>query len=137
MDGLLALPDMKSMMDMFTRLRDEETRYRCEFQFCLVVGCAHLGSISKHQLMLTFMSSLRFFPHAVAFVVFDANNDGVIDKAELLNVLQLTNKRGMTPQQLVQIVDSIMARWDPRGEGKLEYPAFKDMLSTTISNLSL
>ena len=69
--------------------------------------------------------------------MFDANNDGAIDRTELLSVLQLTNKRGMTQQQLVQIVDSIMARWDPRGQGKLEYPAFKDMLSTTIANLSL
>ena len=54
-----------------------------------------------------------------------------------MTILQLTNKRGMTPAQLSQIVDSIMARWDPTGHGKLEYDAFKQMLSTTISNLSL
>jgi len=69
--------------------------------------------------------------------VFDANDDGAIDKDELMTVLQLTNKRGMTPAQLAQIVDSIMARWDPSGRGRLEYPAFKALLSTTMANLSL
>jgi hypothetical protein len=43
----------------------------------------------------------------------------------------------MTPAQLSQIVDSIMARWDSTGHGRLEYDAFRQMLSTTISNLSL
>jgi Ca2+-binding EF-hand superfamily protein len=80
---------------------------------------------------------LPFSFFAVAFLVFDSNNDGMVDKSELMTILQLTNKRGMTPAQLSQIVDSIMARWDPSGHGRLEYDAFKQMMGSTISNLSL
>ena len=69
--------------------------------------------------------------------MFDADNDGFIDREELMSVLQLTNKRQMTAAQLGQIVDSMMARWDSSGQGRLQYPDFKDMLSTTLSNLSL
>ncbi|KAG7673609.1 hypothetical protein Ndes2526B_g02940 [Nannochloris sp. 'desiccata'] len=101
MDGLLTLADMKCMMELFSRLRDEESRFR------------------------------------FAFLVFDSNNDGKIDKSELMTILQLTNKRRMTPAQLSQIVDSIMARWDSTGHGSLEYDAFKQMMGSTISNLTL
>jgi Ca2+-binding EF-hand superfamily protein len=54
-----------------------------------------------------------------------------------MTILQLTNKRRMTPAQLSQIVDSIMARWDSTGNGRLEYDAFKQMMFSTISTLTL
>ena len=69
--------------------------------------------------------------------MFDTNNDGAIDKNELMHVLQSTNKRGIGDPQLLQIVDAIMAKWDTRGQGMLEYPAFKDMLSSSSMHLSL
>lgn len=74
---------------------------------------------------------------AVAFAVFDANGDGVIDRQELLYVFQLTNKRSMTAPQLEQVVDSTIARWDDRGGGTLSYAAFKSLLLASTANLSL
>lgn len=72
-----------------------------------------------------------------AFSVFDTNCDGVIDRSELLHVLQFTNKRGMTPEQLEQVVDSTIARWDEDGSGCLAYPAFRSLLLASTASLSL
>jgi Ca2+-binding EF-hand superfamily protein len=74
---------------------------------------------------------------AVAFEVFDFNGDGFIDRDELLTILQLTNRRGMTLNQLEQIADSTMERWDVQRRGKLIYPEFKALLGASTAVLSL
>ena len=80
---------------------------------------------------------LRLCVAAVAFAVFDTSGDGVIDREELLQVLKLTNKRSMSPEQLEQVADSTIARFDEEGRGSLAYPAFKSLLRSATADLSL
>ena len=73
----------------------------------------------------------------VAFEVFDVNGDNFIDRSEFILVLKATNKRHMTTEQLTQIADATIARWDTQGHGKLDYESFKGLISASSSTLSL
>jgi len=95
--------------------------------------CAPQPGQRRRLTALSSSAALR----SVAFAVFDANGDGVIDREELLHVFQLTNKRSMTAVQLEQVVESTIALWDDRGAGTLSYPAFKRLLLASTSAMSL
>ena len=74
---------------------------------------------------------------AVAFAIFDQNGDGYIDETELIVALQMTNKRGMTDEQLQHIVGALMQKWDKSGDGKLTYPEFRVLLTASVASLTL
>ena len=78
---------------------------------------------------------MRFF--AVAFAIFDQNGDGYIDETELIVALQMTNKRGMTDEQLQHIVGALMQKWDKSGDGKLIYPEFRELLTNLANQCTL
>ena len=80
---------------------------------------------------------VRFLKSAVAFAIFDQNGDGYIDEAELLIALQMTNKRGMTDEQLRQIVGALIQKWDRSGDGRLTYPEFRELLTASVATLTL
>jgi hypothetical protein len=49
----------------------------------------------------------------------------------------MTNKRGMTPQQLQGIVASMMREWDKGGSGRLAYSDFRELLTASAASLAL
>ncbi len=69
--------------------------------------------------------------------MFDSNCDGIIDKRELMDLLNITNKRNLTSEQLRQIADCTIARWDAHGRGGLTFSEFKELLCASAASLSL
>jgi serine/threonine-protein phosphatase 2B regulatory subunit len=70
-------------------------------------------------------------PPAVAFRIYDADDDGFVTRADLLHQLQQTNRRGLAQPQLEQIVGSTLAAFDSDGDGQLSYEEFRALLSAS------
>jgi Ca2+-binding EF-hand superfamily protein len=70
-------------------------------------------------------------PRAVAFRIYDADDDGFVTRADLLRQLQQTNRRGLSPAQLEQIVGSTMVAFDADGDGQLCFQEFRALLSAS------
>lgn len=76
---------------------------------------------------------------AVAFRIFDADEDQYVTAADLLRWLQATNRRGLSQAQLEQIVHSTVSQCDEDGDGQLSYQEFRQLVSasSTERNMSL
>lgn len=74
---------------------------------------------------------------AVAFRIFDADEDQYVTHLDLLRWLQATNKRGLSVAQLEQIVHNTMAQFDEDGDGQLSYPEFRTMVSASSTERNL
>ncbi|PSC70940.1 calcineurin B [Micractinium conductrix] len=77
--------------------------------------------------------------YAFAFRIYDADSDGLVSRADLLHQLSSTNRRGLSPAQLEQIVAHTMATYDADGDGALCFGEFRALLSasSTERNKSL
>ena len=76
---------------------------------------------------------------AVAFRIFDADEDDFVTDQDLLRWLQATNKRGLSLPQLEQIVANTMHQYDEDQDGQLSYEEFRTLVSasSTEGNLDL
>ena len=64
---------------------------------------------------------------AVAFKVYDMNNDGFISNAELFQTLKLMVGSNLKDSELQQIVDKTILAGDKDGDGKLSFQEFSSV----------
>jgi serine/threonine-protein phosphatase 2B regulatory subunit len=89
-------------------------------QLSQCTSCAFLITLSCHALQ-----------PAVAFRIYDADDDGFVTRSDILRQLQQTNRRGLSPPQLEQIAGSTVTAFDADGDGLLSYPEFRALLSAS------
>lgn len=71
---------------------------------------------------------------AVAFRVFDADEDAYVTSDDLLRWLHATNRRGLSGEQLEQIVGSTLAQFDEDGDGQLCYAEFRQLVCASSTD---
>jgi hypothetical protein len=101
-------------------------------------GCRH-RSANFEALESPLTLVLHGTVSAVAFRIFDSDEDRYVTNEDLLRWLQATNKRGLSAAQLQQIVHNTMVQYDEDGDGQLSYEEFRAMVSasSTERNLAL
>lgn len=75
-----------------------------------------------------------FLPAAhssVAFRIYDADADGYVCPADLVRQLQATNRRGLSPAQLEQVVAATVAEFDADKDGRLCYDEFRALAAAS------
>ena len=68
---------------------------------------------------------------AVAFRMYDTDDDGFVTPADLLRQLQQTNRRGLATPQLEQIVQHTVQTFDADQDGQLSFDEFRTLLSAS------
>ena len=68
--------------------------------------------------------------NAVAFKVYDIDQDGYISNGELFQVLKTMVGNNLTDKQLQQIVDKTILYADKDGDGKISYEEFEPVRET-------
>lgn len=69
---------------------------------------------------------------AVAFKVYDIDQDGYISNGELFQVLKTMVGNNLTDKQLQQIVDKTILYADKDGDGKISYEEFEPVRDTRV-----
>ena len=72
-------------------------------------------------------------PPAVAFRIYDADDDGFVAPADLLRQLQATNRRGLSAAQLQQVVAATVAEFDADRDGRLNFDEFRALAAAASS----
>lgn len=68
---------------------------------------------------------------AVAFKVYDVDQDGFISNGELFQVLSLMVGANLTDEQLQQIVDKTIMYADTDGDGKVSFEEFCEVVGNS------
>lgn len=147
-DGYITAADMRSLLESLARLGAEEERYQCKrarggrrvrAQAARVARVGWQGSCASPAPAANQVLTPPHSRTAVAFRVFDADEDQFVTQEDLLRWLRATNRRGLSDAQLEQILHSTIAQFDEDGDGQLSYPEFRSMVSaaSTERNMGL
>ena len=86
--------------------------------------------------MYTYIHSHDCVLHAVAFSIYDIDQDGFISNGELFQVLKTMVGNNLTDKQLQEIVDKTILYADKDGDGKISFEEFCDV-SVLLSGLKM
>ena len=90
--------------------------------FDFITSCA-LDSTSDFINVLL----IRFLKLAVAFRIYDIDNDGYISNGELFQVLKMMVGNNLKDTQLQQIVDKTIIYADKDGDGRISFEEFSQV----------
>lgn len=103
------------------KLNSREEKLRCELM---------IHSVKCHQTLLLLLL-LLFKSYAVAFKMYDLDDDDSVSKDELLNILMMMVGANIPQEQLVNIAERTILEADQSGIGKITFEDFCKVLERT------
>lgn len=107
-DGYITVEDFTLAVERIGKVYSDEEKIRCKLPIPTLHSCQLLhvryaapGSVGSAAILMDFVS-------AVAFDLYDLDEDGFVSQRDLMGVLQHTSRSTVNPQQLERTVASLM-----------------------------